>query len=141
MLKARFGRLAIFWAGIRRLSEGPLNQQIVRIGEDEYRASIAIVAKGRYYAGGFVAAPEASIFDPDLHVALLPGLGFLSVLRYVLAFFCGVLPRLPEVAIHKCREVSIGATAPGPVQADGEIVGWLPVVIRVAEKPLILVGP
>jgi diacylglycerol kinase (ATP) len=141
VFKAHFGRLAIFWAGLRRLCEGPLDQRVVRIGGDQYPASVAIVAKGRYYAGGFVAAPEASIFEPHLHVALLPGAGLLSVLRYVLAFLCGVLPRLPEVTIRKCREVSIAAAISKPVQADGEIAAWLPVVIRVAEKPMTLVSP
>jgi YegS/Rv2252/BmrU family lipid kinase len=139
--KADFGRLAIFWAGIRRLWDRPLGRRIVRIDSDKYQPSVAIVAKGRFYAGSFVAVPRASIFEPDLHVALLPGDRFLSLLRYVFGLLSGVLPQMHDVTIRKCRQVWIEAANAEPVQADGEIVAWLPVSIHVAQKPMLIICP
>ena len=139
--KARFGRLAVFVAGIRRLCDRPLGRCVVRIGSDEYRPSIAIVAKGHYYAGSFVVAPKASIFEPDLHVALLPSDRFSSVLRYAFGLISGTLSQMHDVTIRQCRQVWIEPESPaaGPVQSDGEIIARLPVNIRVAEKPMLVV--
>jgi hypothetical protein len=41
----------------------------------------------------------------------------------------------------RCRTASLSAAHPVPIQADGEVVGHLPVTLGIAERPLYLVQP
>jgi diacylglycerol kinase (ATP) len=72
---------------------------------------------------------------------LLRGSGRLAVLRYLAAMPLGRLARCDDVMLLRCRTASLSAAHPVPIQADGEVVGHLPVTLRIAERPLYLVQP
>ena len=140
-LKRHFGRLAFAWAmgvGVVRYRAREL---VVRCDGGEYRAAAVVAAKSRYYAGSWVVAPQASLAEPGLDLVLLGRSGRLAILRYLLALPFGRLPRRDDVTPLRCRSAGLSAAEPLPVQADGEIVGFLPVTLGVAERPLYLVRP
>ncbi|MBV9585024.1 MAG: hypothetical protein JO213_09095 [Alphaproteobacteria bacterium] len=114
---------------------------MVRADGLEYRVAGVVAAKGRYYAGPFVVAPGAKLSEPTLELVLLRAGGRFAVLRYAIALGFGLIAHVPGITILRVREALVFGEASLPVQADGEIVGRLPVTIGVADKPLLLIQP
>jgi diacylglycerol kinase (ATP) len=140
-LKRRFGRLAFVWAILRCLWRYRACDILVRADGAQYHASTVIAARARFYAGPFLVAPQAGLGEPALDLVLFRRRGRAAVLRYLAALAFGRLPRRRDIAFLRCREARLSAAAPVAVQADGEIVGALPVALGVAERPLWLIRP
>ena len=140
-LKRRVGRLAFAWGFLVRLWHCPACELTVRADGVEYRAAAVVAAKGRYYAGPFVVAPGADLAEPVLELVLLDRRGRWAMLRYATALFLGRVPRLGDIAIVRARQASVAGNRALPVQADGEIVGELPITLAVADRPLLLIRP
>ena len=140
-LKRRAGRLAFAWATLVQLCRYRPCELTVRADGIEHRAAAMIAAKGRYYAGPFVVAPDANLGEPALELVLFRQAGRLAILRYALGLFLGFLPRLRDVTILRAREVTVTGGRVLPVQGDGEIVGHLPVTIRIGHDPVLLISP
>jgi YegS/Rv2252/BmrU family lipid kinase len=140
-MKRRVGRLAFAWGFLVRFWHCRACELTIRADGVEHRAAAVIAAKGRYYAGPFVVAPSADLAEPMLELVLLGRSGRWAMLRYATALFLGRVPRLGDIAIVRARQASVAANRALPVQADGEIVGELPVTLVVAERPLLLIRP
>ena len=140
-LKRRVGRLAFAWGFLVRLWHCPACELTVRADGVEYRAAAVVAAKGRHYAGPFVVAPGADLAEPVLELVLLDRRGRWAMLRYATALFLGRVPRLGDIAIVRARQASVAANRGLPVQADGEIVGELPITLAVADRPVLLIRP
>ena len=145
-LKRRIGKLAFAWPILCCVCRYPRCEFVFGIDGAAHRAASAIIVKGRLYAGRFVIVPGARVVDPLLHVVLFRRAGRLAILRYLSAMALGVLHRLPDVTILDARRVSIAEKAPAAlgcslVETDGEIGGSLPLVVEIAERPLLLVQP
>jgi diacylglycerol kinase family enzyme len=76
-----------------------------------------------------------------LDLVVLNRSGRLAVLRYLAALPLRRLARRGDVTLLRCRTAGLTAAQPLPVQADGEIVGLLPMTLGIAERPLYLVQP
>jgi YegS/Rv2252/BmrU family lipid kinase len=140
-LKARAGRLAFVWAMLVGLWHYRACALVVRADGIEHRAAGLIAANGRFYAGPFVVAPHADLAAPTLELVLFHRAGRLAILRYAMALFLGLLPRLNDVTILRTRVATVTGDRALPVQADGEIVGRLPVTIEIADQPVLLIQP
>ncbi len=140
-LKRRVGRLAFAWGFLVSLWHCPACELTVRADGVEYRAAAVVAAKGRHYAGPFVVAPGADLAEPVLELVLLDRRGRWAMLRYATALFLGRVPRLGDIAIVRARQASVAGNRALPVQADGEIVGELPITLAVADRPLLLIRP
>lgn len=140
-LKRWTGRLAFAWAMLGQLCSYRGCELIVRADGVEHRAAAAIAAKGKHYAGPFIVAPDANLSEPTLAFVLFHRRGRCAVLRYAIALFLGLVPRLRDVAMLRASQVTIAADRALPVQADGEIVDHLPVTLGVANQPVFLIQP
>ena len=139
-LKARLGRLAFVPAVLRQLRHYRPHDLKVEIDGVAHRAAAVIAANGRYYAGPFVSAPGARVTEPSLDFVLLPRADKAALLRYAAALLRGRLSALPDVRVVRGRTATLAADRDAPVEADGEIVGRLPVIIGVADRPLPFLG-
>jgi diacylglycerol kinase (ATP) len=140
-LKHHVGRLAFAWAIVVCLWRYRACELSVRVDGVDYRAATVIAAKGRFYAGPFVIAPRASLAEPMLDLVLLHHAGRFAVLRYLAVLLLGGVGQCKDITVLRSREALVSAAEPAPVQADGEIVGRLPVLIGIADDPLRLVQP
>ena len=140
-LKRRVGRLAFAWAIIGGLWHHRGFELVVRTADAEYRAVTVIAAKSRRYAGRYVVAPRADLGEPILDLMLFQRGGRLAVIRYLAALLRGHMARRDDIVFLRSREATVSAAEPYAVQADGEIVGHLPMVFGVAERPLLLIRP
>ena len=140
-LKQRVGKLAYVWEAFRQLFLFPYSRYRVTVDGKAYDAASVVVAKGRLYAGPYVAAPEARLDSPEFQVCLFLRGGRWNAIRYALALTLGLLPRLKGYRIVSGREVRIDGPMGDPVQGDGDIIAHLPVEVRLAPVSLSLMAP
>jgi YegS/Rv2252/BmrU family lipid kinase len=138
--KRRFGRLA-YAAEIARQwwRYRPARYRVAAHGED-LEASTVIVAKGRYYAGGFVVDPAADATRPELRVCLFLRAGRLPLLRYLAALGSGRLSRRRDVRMFAAREIEISADCGEGIQLDGDIRCPLPCRIGIEAAPILVLA-
>jgi diacylglycerol kinase (ATP) len=138
-LKRRTGKLAYAWQMlVEWLRLRPARFRVTADGA-AFDCASAIVAKGRFYAGRYVAAPDASLARDSFELVLFERGGRLAVLRYALALGLGRLARTRGVRILTARAIAIEGG--GPVHADGDIVGTLPARFAIARETLHVLVP
>jgi diacylglycerol kinase family enzyme len=140
-LKRRLGKGAYAVAVLRELLRNVVPRYRVTVDGREQQAASVIVAKGRFYGGRFVCAPEARLETPEFHVCLFERGGRWAVLRYGLALALGRLHRLKDFRIVRGRRIDIAGPPGDPVQGDGDIIARLPARIDLAPRPLLLLTP
>jgi diacylglycerol kinase (ATP) len=140
-LKRRLGKGAYVWRTAVELGRYGFPQLRVELDGGSFEAVSVIVAKGRFYAGRFVAAPLASPERPSFQVVLFRKPGRVGALRALAALGLGRLGSLPEVEIRAARSVGIAGADGAPVQADGDVVGRLPVRIEIGAERLWTLRP
>jgi diacylglycerol kinase family enzyme len=104
----------------------------VTIDGATHEAASVIVARGHFYGGRFVVAPEARLDSDELHVCLFRRGGRLRTIGYALALARGRLHRLADVKIIRGRKIVIEGPPGDPVQGDGDLIGRLPVTIELS---------
>jgi YegS/Rv2252/BmrU family lipid kinase len=140
-VKRLLGKGAYVLESLRQLWRFPFPRYRVTVDGQSYDAASVIVAKGHFYAGRYVCAPEARLDQPEFHVCLFERGGRWNAIRYALALALGRLPRLPDFRILPGRTVTIDGPAGDPLQGDGDIIAHLPVRIEIAPQALRLIVP
>jgi diacylglycerol kinase (ATP) len=140
-LKRRLGKLAYVLESLRQLFRFGFPRYRVTIDGSVHDAASVIVAKGHFYGGRFVCAPEARLEAPEFQVCLFERGGRWNAIRYALALALGRLPRLGDYRIVSGRSVVIEGPPGDPVQGDGDIIARLPVCIELVSQPLRVVVP
>lgn len=141
LLKRLWGHGAYLWSAFRRwLRHRPPCLHVVLDGEAT-RTRWLVVAKGRHYAGRFVFAADARLWEPMFQVCLLDGEGRGDILRYGLGLLLGRLADCRDVRIVPAASVSVAEPAGAPVQTDGDAAGATPVEITMDEGGLLLAMP
>ncbi|MBB6249576.1 diacylglycerol/lipid kinase family protein [Nitrospirillum iridis] len=118
---------------------------------DEHEAASCIVAKGHFYGGRFVCAPQARLDEGGFQVCLFQEGGRLAALGYGAALVTGRLARwqdkrgngpsglgyrvVPAVRVH------IEGPVGDPVQGDGDTIARLPVDMETAAPFRVLAPP
>lgn len=131
-LKRLNGKLAYIVAGIEEylLGRWPCYQVVID-GEEVVTRSI-LFANGRCYAGRMIWAPAANIELPTLEVGFFARAGRFRLPLYALALTAGRLYQMRDVSIRRATEVHLVGPPSEPIQADGDIVAYLPVSVSVA---------
>ena len=140
-LKRRTGQLAY---GIEALRQGfsyPFPELSATVDGILYPARIVVACRARCYGGPFLAAHRADLTDEWLHVVMLKHGGLTALLRYGAALVAGWLPHLPDVSVVSGRSVTVRGPQGAPLQADGDLVGSLPIEIAVSDSTIDLVVP
>ncbi len=88
-------------------------------------------ANSRYYGGGMMLAPDATLQDGMLDVVLILETPKLRFLRRAPAVFTGAHVRLENVELLRGRTIEISASRPFTMYADGDPIADLPVTVSV----------
>lgn len=107
----------------------------------EQPASV-LVMHGQYYAGTYYKIiPEARLSDEFFYVVAFNRAVATDVMKHMLQIVTGDLTTDENVKVYKAKSLKISTDeADFPVQADGDIVGSLPVEINIAERGIWFVG-
>jgi len=139
-LKKFDGKFAYIVAGVTEYLFGKWPFYQITIDGESSCARSVLFANGRHYAGGMTWAPGASIKEPSLEVGVFHRLGRFRLLLYALALIMGKLGSMPGVRILSAKEIELQSHCSDPIQADGDIVGYLPARISVAPTWVNMIG-
>jgi diacylglycerol kinase (ATP) len=132
-LKRALGRTAYVLQGLRETARYRFPPIQATIDGQATQAGSIIVTKGRYYAGHYTLAPDASPAQPGFTVALFDRSGPFSALAYGTALTLDQIGHMPGIRLRHADEVTLG---PCHTQADGDPAFSGPLTIRNAETPI-----
>ncbi|MEI7608248.1 MAG: diacylglycerol kinase family protein [Rhodospirillaceae bacterium] len=139
--KRQVGQLAYGVEAVRQVFDYRFPELTATIDGVVHTARMVVVCRAGCYGGPFKAAPEADITGDRLHVVMFKRGGPLSLMRYVAALALGGLDRLADVLVVAGQSVAVGGPNGAPLQADGDILGALPIEISVSSRTIELLMP
>lgn len=133
---ARFGRLRFAVAGLRRLrSHSPRHVAVNVDGDDVYvgRAmSVVVLNAGQRVTDGFDVAPDASLTDGLLDVAVVRVATLRRLVRTIALLAAGRPVPDGDIVRDQGRRIEIDWRRPVPCQRDGDPVGSVTSQVLVA---------
>jgi diacylglycerol kinase (ATP) len=103
------------------------------------RCNMVVAANGPSYAGVMRMAPSALLDDGLLDVVVIGDVDKLELLLNLPRVFAGTHLEHDKVAVYRSRAFSLESSADALVQADGDVVGRLPVHVDVLPRALRLI--
>ncbi len=94
------------------------------------------IANGRYYGNGLCVAPEALLDDAQFNVFACGDVSVLDFIMQSLPLKQGKFVKQPKVAYRKTKQVHLSSDGPVRIEADGEILGWLPASVRLSSAKI-----
>lgn len=140
-LKRLVGRAAYWLEVAHQLVRLPPVIFHVTVDGVRFEAASAIVGKGHFYGGRFVACPGARLDRPSFEVFLSERRGRGPLLSNALALAGDRLSRQPGTRLVEGTTVTIEGPENEPVQADGDLLTRLPVTLTVVAEPLPVIAP
>lgn len=146
-LKRWLGKGAYVAESLRQLVRYKVPRYRLSIDGRDYTCASAVIAKGHFYGGKFVCAPDARLDAPDFQVCLFGMGGRIGALRATAALTLGLLQHLPEITLVRGRQIAVetlgdSTYAEGePVQADGDIAAHLPAAVSIGARSIPLIVP
>jgi diacylglycerol kinase family enzyme len=132
-LKRRIGRFAYAVALARTLLRWERHEMVLHAAGQSFPCEAVYIAKGRYFAGPWSFAPEASVLDDKLHVVALGTARRRDYLLFLLDLVLGRDPgRRPGNLSLTCSHLSIDGAEHIEVQGDGDLLATLPLEVRTA---------
>lgn len=98
-----------------------------------------VVANGRYFGGGMLAAPAASLSDGLLDVNVVRGMNSFMMLTKLRKLRDGTYVKDPAVTSFRTEKLEVSGGA--PVEIDGEDYGTLPITVSVEKGSLRILRP
>jgi YegS/Rv2252/BmrU family lipid kinase len=138
------GNLVYAYAALRALVAWKPARFTIAIGERRTRMEgySVVVANNSAYGGGMFVAPDADLEDGEFDVVTIAKVGKLRFLGNLPKVFKGTHVRNDEVRVVRASRLSLSASRPFAVYADGEHLTDLPADLRVIPRALrVLVPP
>jgi YegS/Rv2252/BmrU family lipid kinase len=137
------GNLVYAWAALRALVGWKPARFTIAIGEQRTRVEgySVIVANNSAYGGGMFVAPEAELDDGKFDVVTIARVGKLRFLGNLPKVFKGTHVGNDEVSVVRAARLSVSASRPFAVYADGEHLTDLPADLRVIPSALRVLVP
>jgi diacylglycerol kinase family enzyme len=132
-LKRALGKTAYVLQGLCETIRYRFPQIAITIDGVATEAGSVIITKGRYYAGHYMLAPDASPMAPGFTVAMFDRTGPFAALAYGAALPLNMIHHMPGVRLQRAEEVTLGAYL---TQTDGDPCGIGPTVVRNAATPI-----
>ncbi|MDR3522911.1 MAG: diacylglycerol kinase family protein [Acetobacteraceae bacterium] len=135
-LKKAIGRNAYVLQSLRESVRYDFPKIHIRIDGKVEEAGSVIITKGRFYAGHYTLAPDASPTKRGFTVALFDRAGPVSALAYGTALTLDQIFRMPGFRLCEAQVVELG---PCHTQADGDPSESGPLVVQDAQRPIAVV--
>ncbi|MBO4913975.1 MAG: BmrU protein [Oscillospiraceae bacterium] len=128
------------------LFKGIGSRWTVTVGDEELEQrdfSLIAVCNGRYYGGGFMPVPEASMTDGVLNTLVVKKVSRLTFAQFVGPYSKGDYEKISKyVKCYTAPQIRIHSEKPNIVTClDGECVSSGDVTIRLSDKKLNFFGP
>jgi diacylglycerol kinase family enzyme len=140
-LKRRTGEFAYWVEGIKYLFTWRSEPFTVEAHGRRYESAFTLIGNGKGYGGGLKLTPGAKLEEPWFEVFILPRLASnFAYLRAVAACMRGK-PETSGASLIKARHIKINSAHEQWVEADGEVIGLLPMSFDIVPDALSLIVP
>jgi len=140
-LKRRTGEIAYWLSGLKHLFLWRGEPFTIEVDGVCHESTFALVGNGKGYGGGMMMTPGARLEEPWFEVYILPpprnNFGYLPALR-------GCMRGKPEIGgglLVKGKHVRANSAHEPWVEADGEIIGPLPMTFDAVPDALSIIVP
>ncbi len=141
-LKTYIGQGA-YWLGSLEQLQRKFEPFQIRIGDEIYDSTFALISKSRRYGGRLVIAPHAHLLADEFQVVIFHGDSPLRYVGYLAQIATQTLDQFPDVSFHHTHRVEL-LNHEGRrvyVEVDGEFAGRLPAVVEIAPEQMTLMLP
>lgn len=140
-LKRRTGELAYWLSGIRHLFLWRAEPFVIEVDGRSYHGAFALIGNGKGYGGGMMMTPGARLEEPWFEIYILPPLANnFAYLRALGACMRG-RPEVAGVSLVRGKYVKANSAHEPWVEADGEIIGPLPMTFEIVPDALSVIIP
>jgi len=140
-LKRRTGEFAYWLSGIKHLFSWRAEPFTIEVDGHCYEAAFALVGNGKGYGGGMMMTPGAKLEDPWFEVYVLPPrANNFAYLRALGACMRGK-PEVSGASLIKGKHIKANSAREPWVEADGEIIGPLPMTFDIVPDALSVIVP
>ena len=139
-LKKKIGPLAYLFSTLAALTAKP-PMLTAKWEGGSARGEWMCVGNGRFFGGPVVLFPDAKLNDGRLDLCVFPRINSGSVLRGVASMALGQIADWPGAEHHRVSELTLDGPAGTRVQADGDLIGTLPVTITLRPRALRVLVP
>jgi diacylglycerol kinase (ATP) len=111
-------------------------------GAASVEATITNVAigNGQFHGAGMRVCPRAAIDDGMLDVTLIRYLGTTELIRRASVLYNGRIYEHPKVEFHRARQIVAESKQQTFIEADGELLGQLPIQVSILPSAIRLLG-
>lgn len=134
--KRRVGELAYWYAGLGHLAHWRPREFTVEIEGERLNATYAAIGKAPWYGGGLAITPRARLDAEEFEVCLISTQSRVRYLRLLGRALRGGLPIEGASGVCFRTARSVRVTGEALVQADGELIGQLPMNFEIAPEKL-----
>ena len=135
-LKRRTGEFAYWLSGIRHLFLWRAEPFTVEVDGRIFKGAFALIGNGKGYGGGMMMTPGAKLEEPWFEVYILPPLANnFAYLRALVACMRGK-PEVSGGSLIRGTHVKANSAHEPWVEADGEIIGPLPMTFDIVPDAL-----
>jgi YegS/Rv2252/BmrU family lipid kinase len=139
-LKRRVGEAAFWYAGLGHLAHWVPREFTVEVGGERLPATYAAVGKAPWYGGGLAITPRARLDAEEFEVCIIDTHSRLRYLRLLgQAMRGGAREGTPGVTFRRAARLRCAGDV--GVQADGELIGELPMTFEVVREGLEVIVP
>lgn len=139
-LQRRLGKAAYGRPVLEALCE-PLDTLDVTVDDVRYQSTWVVATNCRYYAGAFVLAERASVFDVGLYAVLFQAGSRVAQMFQLVSAATGKLSRRSDVRAVFCERITVRAAHPTSIQIDGDPFGATPLEVRAGQQTLWMITP
>jgi diacylglycerol kinase (ATP) len=139
-LKRRVGEAAFWYAGLGHLAHWTPREFIVEVGGERFSATYAAVGKAPWYGGGLAITPRARLDADAFEVCVINTRSRLRYLRLLAHAARGGAP-VGTPGVRYLSAARLRCEGDVAVQADGELIGELPMTFEVVPEGLEVITP
>ena len=140
-LKRRLGEAAFWYAGLAHLAHWVPREFTVEVGGERLRATYAAVGKAPWYGGKLAVTPRARLDADEFEVCVIDTHSRMRYLRLLGYAMRGGAPEEGARGLTFRRAARLRCEGDVAVQADGELIGRLPMTFEVVPEGLEVVVP
>lgn len=139
-LKRRVGEAAYWYSGLGHLAHWRPREFTVEVGGESLQATYAAIGKAPWYGGGLKITPRARLDAPEFEVCLINSH---SRLRYLYLLTDAVRGAWADDRrdVRFIRASRLRVAGDADVQADGELIGRLPMTFEMIPDALEIIVP
>lgn len=139
-LKRRLGEAAFWYSGLEHLATWEPEFFTLEIDGETFPATFAAIGKSARYGGNLAITPRAKLEEPLFEVCIVNSQSRLRYLQLLADLMRGANAQDTDDVLFK-QTTQVRALGRAAVQADGELIGQLPMTFAIAPETVELITP